>query len=159
MAASQAGHAGRVIGAQPGRDDLLDALAAFPDRVAAAARAAAPDPVAPGEWTPEQVVRHLVAVETDVHQARLRDLATVAGPRWTWTEPGPWSGQPDLGLDGVLQRFAELRGETLAVVGALDDAGWARSGHHATFGALDVAGVLRNAVDHDDEHLHALGGA
>jgi hypothetical protein len=148
-----------VSSVQPGRDDLLYALAAFPDRVAAAARAAATRPVAPDEWTPEQVVRHLVAVESDVHQARLRDLATVDEPQWTWTEPGPWMGAPDLGLDGALQRFADLRSETLAVVGALDEAGWARTGQHATFGALDVAGVLRNAVDHDEEHLGGLGGA
>ena len=142
---------------RPIRDRLLDALAAFPDRVAAAARAAATGPVAAGEWTPEQVVRHLVAVETDVHQARLRDLATVAEPRWSWTEPGPWMGEPDLDLDGVLRRFADVRGETLAIVGVLDEAGWARSGRHDTFGALDVAGVLRNAVDHDEEHLRGLG--
>ena len=146
-----------MISAQPGRDELLDALAAFPDRIAAAARAAATCPVAPGEWTPEQVVRHLVAVETDVHQDRLRDLATVAQPQWTWTEPGPWRGEADLGLGGVLRRFADHRGETLAVVGALDEAGWARSGRHATFGPLDVGGVLRNAIDHDEEHLRGLG--
>jgi DinB superfamily len=139
------------------RDGLLASLAAAPDRVAVAARAAAVRPVAPGEWTPEHVVRHLIAVETGVHQARLRDLATINEPRWSWTEPGPWSGEPDLDLDGVLRRFADLRGETMAVVGALEDAGWARSGHHATFGALDVAGVLRNAVDHDEEHLRGLG--
>jgi DinB superfamily len=141
----------------PTRADLLTSLAGFPERVTAAARAATIRPVAPGEWTTEQVVRHLVAVETDVHHARLRDLATVDEPRWTWTEPGPWSGEPDLDLDGVLRRFASLRAETLAMVEMLDEAGWARSGQHATFGALDVAGVLRNAVDHDEEHLRGLG--
>ena len=144
---------------QPGREGLLGALAAFPERVALAARAVATRPVPVGEWTPEQVVRHLLAVESDVHQARLRDLATVDEPQWTWTEPGPWLGEAGLGLDGVLRRFAELRGETLAVVGALDESGWARSGRHATFGQLDVAGVLSNAVDHDEEHLRGLGGA
>ena len=138
------------------RDDLLAALGAFPDRLAAAARAAISRPIPPGEWTTEEVVRHLLAVETDVHQARLRDLATIDGPRWTWAEPGPWSGEPELDLDGVLRRFGSLRGVTLAMVGALDEAGWARSGQHATFGALDVAGVLRNAVDHDEEHLAGL---
>ena len=139
------------------REGLLAALAATPDRVTMGARAAWAEPVAPGEWTVEQVVRHLVAVEADVHQARLHDLATVAEPRWTWTEPGPWSGEPDLDLDGVLRRFADLRSDTLAAVGALDEAGWARTGIHATFGPLDVAGVLRNAVDHDEEHLRGLG--
>jgi DinB superfamily len=136
--------------------DLLAALNAFPDRMAAAAQAATSRPVPPGEWTTQEVVRHLLAVETDVHQARLRDLATIDAPRWTWTEPGPWSGEPDLDLDGVLRRFASLRGATLAMVDVLDEAGWARSGQHATFGALDVAGVLRNAVDHDEEHLAGL---
>ena len=139
------------------REDLLERLTAFPDRVSVAARAAATRPTAQGEWTTEQVVRHLIAVETHVHQARLRDLATIAEPRWTWTEPGPWSGEPEFDLDEVLRRFADLRAETLIMVGALDDAGRARSGHHATFGALDVAGVLRNAVDHDEEHLRGLG--
>ena len=141
----------------PTRDDLLASLADFPDRVAAAVRGAISRPDPPGEWTTEQVVRHLVAVETDVHQARLRDLATIDAPRWTWTEPGPWSGEPDLDLDGVLRRFSSLRGATLAMVDALDEEGWARSGQHATFGPLDVAGVLRNAVDHDNEHLAGLG--
>ena len=54
------------------RDGLVDRFAAYPERVANAARAASP---IPGEWTPEQVVRHLIAVETIVHQARLVDVA------------------------------------------------------------------------------------
>ena len=43
------------------RAELLAALTAFPDRVAAAARAASDRPVPDGEWGPEQVVRHLIA--------------------------------------------------------------------------------------------------
>ena len=139
------------------RDGLIAALGAAPDRLVAAASAAADRPVQPGEWTVEQVVRHLIAVEIEVHQGRIGDLATVPEPRWSWTEPGPWAGEPDLGLSGVLRRFAELRGETLSKVAALDEAGWTRTGHHATFGPLDVAGVLRNAVDHDEEHLRGIG--
>ena len=102
LAAGQARDLGVAMSEPPTRDDLLASLADFPDRVAAAVRGAIARPDPPGEWTTEQVVRHLVAVETDVHQARLRDLATIDAPRWTWTEPGPWSGEPDLDLDGVL---------------------------------------------------------
>ena len=135
---------------------LLANLAGFPDRLASAARSAADRPTPDGEWTPEQVVRHLIAVESGVHQARLRDLATVAEPRWDWIEPGPWPEEPELGLGGVLARFAAHRATTLATIEALDEAGWARSGEHTTFGTLDVAGLLRNAVDHDEEHLRGL---
>lgn len=138
------------------RADLIGALAAFPGHLADAARTAASRPTPAGEWTPEQVVRHLIAVEIEVHQARLTDLATHDDPRWDWTEPGPWPGEPDLTLDQLLQRFAHLRAETLATVDSLDDVGWARSGTHSRLGAWDVAGLLRNAIDHDREHLAGL---
>jgi hypothetical protein len=134
----------------------LATLAAFPARLAETARAAADRPVRDGEWSVEQVVRHLVAVETDVHQRRLRDLATEAAPVWSWTEPGPWIGEPALDLEAVLARFAALRAETLATLRTLDEDGWARAGWHETFGRLDVAGLVRNAVDHDEEHLSGL---
>jgi hypothetical protein len=105
----------------------LATLAAFPARLAETARAAADRPVRDGEWSVEQVVRHLVAVETEVHQRRLDDLASETEPTWTWTEPGPWTGEPELDLDRVLKRFAALREETLAILAALDDAGVAIS--------------------------------
>ena len=138
------------------RAELLRRFAAFPGVVDSAARDAASRPPIPGEWTPEQVVRHLIAVETIVHQARLVDVAVHDRPAWGWTEPGPWMGEPDLELDGVLARFAELRAATVATVRAIDDGGWRRSGQHATYGKLDVAGLLRLATDHDEEHLRGF---
>ena len=138
------------------RRTLLRRFETFPARVSTAARAAAIAPAIPGEWTPEQVARHLIAVETIVHRTRLLDVAVHDGPSWSWTEPGPWMGEPDLDLDGVLARFAELRAGTVATVRALDDDGWQRSGKHATYERLDVAGLLRLATDHDAEHLKGL---
>ena len=138
------------------RAELLAALAAFPDRLAVAARGASARPTPPGEWGPVEVVRHLIAVETEVHQARLADLATTDDPRWDWAEPGPWPGEPDLTLDDLLARFAGLRATTIGAVVALDDDGWARTGTHARLGVWDVAGLLANAVGHDDEHLRGL---
>ena len=135
---------------------LLAQLADFPDRLAAAARSALWRPVPDDGWSVEQVVRHLVAVEIDVHQARLRDLADEAQPTWAWQEPGPWPGEPGLDLDGVLGRFRALRGATVTTFHRLDDAGWARTGRHATFGRLDAQGLLRLAVEHDEEHLAGL---
>ena len=140
-----------------GRAELRAALAAFPDRLAVAARGATGRLVPDGEWTPGQVVRHLIAVEVEVHQARFADLDGDADPRWGWAEPGPWPGEPDLTLDQLLERFEHLRVETVATIDAWDDAAWSRSGTHATYGRLDVAGLVRNAVTHDEEHLRGLG--
>jgi hypothetical protein len=137
---------------------LVEGFADFPARLSSASRTAAAAPPVDGEWTPEQVVRHLISVETTVHQARLLDIAVDDAPAWSWTEPGPWEGEPDLDLEGVLRRFADLRAATVARVRALDDDGWRRAGTHATYGRLDGAGLLRLAVGHDDEHLRGLEG-
>ena len=138
------------------RDALVATLEAFPSRLAAAVQGAAGRPVPAGEWTPAQVVRHLIAVETEVHQARLADLATLPAPIWDWAEPRPWPGDPELTLDGLVARFAGLRAATIGTVVALDDDGWARTGTHSRLGVWDVAGLLRNVIAHDEEHLRGL---
>jgi DinB superfamily len=157
MASGEARDARAGWVSDPGsRAAALAELADFPMRLAVAARTAAGRPVEDGEWTPAQVVRHLVAVERQVHQGRLRDLETQPEARWGWTEPGPWTGEPELDLVGVLARFAAERQATLATLAGLDEAGWERAGTHETFGRLDVDGLVRNAVDHDAEHLGGL---
>jgi hypothetical protein len=141
------------------RRDLLDRLAAIPEALTTAARSASPEPPAPGEWTPSDIVRHLIAVEQLVWHARLVDLAATDHPTWPWTEPDRWAGEPGATLDQLLSTFESLRSTTLATLDALDDAGWTRTGTHATFGILDVAGLMTRAVDHDEEHLRAFGAS
>ena len=131
-------------------------LAAFPDALAEAARAAPQEPPVPGEWSPIEIVRHLIAVEEEVWHRRLDQLRTEEHPRWRWVEPGQWLGSPAAGLDDVLVSHARVRTETLKVLDALGPGGWARTGTHDTYGTLDVAGLMTVAADHDDEHLRSL---
>ena len=139
------------------RDELVETFAGFPDRLALAARAAAYRPVAAGEWGPAEVVRHLIAVEDEVWQSRLARLAAEDRPHWPWTEPGLAPGFDEAPLDEVLAGYAAARGTTATTVRLLDDHGWARTGTHDTYGVLDVAALLRIAIDHDAEHLASLG--
>jgi len=138
------------------REALVERFARFPERLADAAHAAGGRFVPAGEWRPSEVVSHLIAVEEVVWRARLRDLETTADPRWSRTEPGLAAGLEDASLDEVLAVFAAARAGTVEIVGALDDAGWARSGTHAVYGRLDVAGLLGVAIDHDEEHLRGF---
>lgn len=138
--------------------ELLARLAAVPDRLAAAARPAPPEPPAPGEWPPTDVVRHLIAVEEEVWHPRLAQLAAEAHPRWAWAEPDRWTEQPDASLEELLAVHAAARRRTVATLAALDAAVWARTGTHATFGVLDVPGLLAIAIDHDEEHIASLAG-
>lgn len=62
----------------------------------------------------------------------------------------------DATLDHVLGLFGRLRASTVDYLGMFNDAAWARTGVHATYGRLDVAGLLRLAIDHDEEHVAGL---
>ena len=135
------------------RDGLVASLAGVPGRLATAARAVPAEAPSPGEWTPAHVVRHLIAVERGVWHPRLAQLAAEDHPRWPWVEPEPWPGEPDATLDRLLEVYADARASTAATLAALDDAGWARTGTHATFGELDVSALMVRAMDHDEEHL------
>jgi hypothetical protein len=114
------------------------------------------NPTPPGEWGPSEVARHLIAVEDEVHVRRLRQVATEQDPHWTWTEPGLADGFEGDSLDEIIEAFAAARAATAGMFRALDDDRWARHGTHATYGRLDVDGLLRLASDHDAEHLESL---
>ncbi|TMF34801.1 MAG: DinB family protein [Chloroflexi bacterium] len=135
---------------------VRDRLAAAPAALASAAHAAPQEPPAPGEWTPTEIVRHLIAVEEEVWHRRLGQLQTEEHPRWRWVEPGQWLGAPGATLDDVLATYADLRASTLAILDDLGPDVWVRTGTHDTFGVLDVAGLMTVAADHDDEHLASL---
>lgn len=135
---------------------LVAELAAVPTQVADAARHAAES--GPGEWTPREVVCHLVAVEAEAWHKRLDLLWDRDGePAWPWTEPGPWDGPGSETLEGALEAFEIRRAATLDRLSRLDAAGWRRTGVHGTYGRMDVAALLQLALDHDREHLASLG--
>ncbi len=140
----------------PDPASVRDRIASFPHRLAAAAHSAGPEPPAPGEWTPAEIIRHLIAVEELVWHVRLAQLEHEDHPRWRWVEPGQWLGTPGAGLDDVLATHAAARARTLRMLDDLGAEGWARTGTHDTYGVLDVAGLMTVAADHDDEHLASL---
>lgn len=158
MAAGQ-GRDARGIVSGMDRDARLTAFAAFPERLRHAVSATVDRPPPPGEWGPIEVVRHLIAVEDEVHQRRLRQIAIEDDPRWVWTEPGLAEGYDGALLERVLDAFAEARAATISMLRQLDETGWARVGTHDTYGRLDVDGLVRLASDHDDEHLAGLTGS
>lgn len=145
----------------PERRAVRDGLASTIERLrGAVARAGSPDERSePEEWSVREVVLHLVAVEKLVWQARLETLAgpgTGELPRWAWTEPSPSDAPGIATAAGAVAAFTACRTQTVARLDALDEEGWSRRGVHATYGELDVAGLMRIALDHDQEHLRPL---
>jgi hypothetical protein len=146
------------------RDHAIVRLTMFPGRLAEVARAvAAADDAAggppSGEWTARQNVAHLVAVERAVWHARLDGLAALPPgeePAWSRVEPSPVEEPDTATLESALALFARERTATMARLDTLDEAGWARTGVHASYGRLDVAGLLGVAAGHDDEHITTM---
>src|SRR6185503_11311613 len=87
------------------RQARLEAFAGFPQRLEGVARAAAGGPTPSGEWGPSEVVRHLVAVEREVWQARFAQVATEDDPHWGWAEPGLEPSLEGASLDEILAAF------------------------------------------------------
>ena len=144
----------------PEQRGLRDALAGVPSRARAAVASLA-DPAAsyaPGEWSPREVILHLVAVDDEVWQPRLAALLAEEFPRWPWVEPGTWDGPGAATLVGAIRAYETMRAATVATLDGLDRAAWERRGWHLTFGELDVAALMRIALDHDEEHLAQIAG-
>ncbi len=62
----------------------------------------------------------------------------------------------DVTIDDIVSVFAAVRAETVATVAGFTDDDWTRSGTHDTYGVLDVAGLLRLAIDHDEDHVRGI---
>ena len=141
------------------RTDLVARFAAVPDRLAAQLGrpgSIRDHPTSDG-WTTREEVLHLLVVESVVWQRRLDDLAAGGHPRWSRTEP-KLGAIPDTRATGELAAaFGAARAETIVRLSRLDENEWLRSGMHERFGRLDVEGLVRIALDHDEEHLAALG--
>jgi hypothetical protein len=59
----------------------------------------------------------------------------------------------EMNPDEMLERFEQIRREHLAVLDALDDAGWRRTGTHAEQGPMDVQLYETHVAGEDVDHL------
>src|SRR5258705_5985703 len=99
------------------RDELVETFAGFTDRFADAARAAETRPVPDGEWGPNEIGRHLIAVEREVWWTRFASIVEEDEPHWAWTEPGLEPGLDGSPLTDILDRFAAARARSVAILG------------------------------------------
>lgn len=141
------------------RNALLHDIEDIPAQIRRAAEATRARPAPGGQWSANAILGHMLWTETDIWQYRFRRVAVEDNPRWEWRDQAGVDLEAQFGpqpLEGLLGRFEALRGETVAHLRGLSDAGWARRGTHAVFGEIDVAGLCREMLKHDREHLEEL---
>lgn len=113
-----------------------------------------------GEWTPATVLGHLSQVDHQVWLTRLHQMvdAQASGgevPAFVWWEPDPVETETQFVGVSVEDAAAELmasRTEILKYLRTLTPEQWEAKGAHATFGDIDVAALLFEALKHDEEH-------
>lgn len=113
----------------------------------------------PAEWSPAQILCHLLDSERPVHRARLERILAEDTP--FLVDPPPAWGQPGSMIcdnDGVTlaRRFTAERLETLAWLRTLRPEDWHRPARHSIFGVTTLLEMAHFTAQHDRLHINQL---
>lgn len=141
-------------------DDAVSMLARTPATLSALL-AGAPAPwvratEGEGEWSPYEVVIHLINGERTNWMVRARHImAGEARPFDPFDRTGMFAASQGTGLDELLATFAELRRANLAALADmhLTSADLDRTGLHPDFGEVRLGQLLATWVVHDLNHI------
>ncbi len=141
------------------RQDLLDALHAAPDILAAvlAGDPAAPVPAAPGgppAWSVREVVCHLRDA-TERALERMRLMRDREDPVLEGYDQDAWVQERDYAaadLPAAFATFQQVWAQYLAELEALSPAAWERPGRHAEVGPITISSHALHQVAHLAQH-------
>jgi hypothetical protein len=118
-------------------------------------------PLAPGEWSPAEVLAHLRAAD-DIQAMRAYMILTRDEPPLPAFDERVWSQvagyltlHPRASLDLYFRRRIEL-GYALRAVNA---AAFDRAGMHEALGRLTLRALLENLAEHEEDHVAQLEAA
>lgn len=110
---------------------------------------------APGEWSPQEVLAHLLHVETAVIPVRVRRMLEADGAPLATAEPASASPQPTTPAE-LLAAWQSARAENLAFLRTLTPTQLDRSGEHPRYGRITAREHITEWAYHDLEHLRQL---
>jgi hypothetical protein len=109
-----------------------------------------------GGWRPRDVVGHLISAELDDWMPRVRRILDdgTARPFDAFARFAHVERDVDVPLDDLLERFAQLRADSLAELDRLvDDPDLERRGRHPALGDVTLAELLATWAVHDLDHV------
>ena len=117
---------------------------------------------APGEWSANECVGHLIEAERRGFAGRIRVI--LAGPPDRpvdlegWDPPAVAAARGDDRADpaALAREFTPMRAESVALVRALTPADLVRLGQHPEVGPLRVDELIAEWVHHDRNHLRQM---
>ena len=111
---------------------------------------------APGEWSANECVGHLVEAERRGFAGRIRLILDTNGVALTgWDPAAVAAARHDEAADPIelVESFAALRSEGIALVRSLAPADLDRVGIHPLVGPLAIGDLLGEWVHHDRNHV------
>lgn len=114
---------------------------------------------APGEWSINAVIGHLIEAEARGFAGRIQHILTAAHHRcqtWEPDEVAQSRRDHEKPVQVLLAEFAQLRTSSLALVATLQPDHLARTGEHPKVGQLTINDLLHEWVYHDLNHLKQI---
>lgn len=144
--------------------DLLATYSAAPARLREAVDALDPAaldrPAAAGEWTPRQIIVHLVDADL-VASMRVRQILAEEGPFLPAFHQDAWAAALDYGADAAvvteaLALFALLRSSTARLLTRAPRERWSAWGQHSERGRQTLHDIVATYTRHGEDHLAQL---
>lgn len=110
----------------------------------------------PNEWSPRQVLGHLIDSEINIQRQRILTILNEDNP--FLVQPSPPATINDLtsnGLDLAYQ-WADLRQETIQILVGLSAEDWQRPARHSIFGSTTLLEMTQFTAQHDRLHIKQL---
>ena len=113
-------------------------------------------PIAPGKWSPCQIVAHLADCEL-VFGFRLRQTLAMPSPTIQPFDQDDWAKQyGSYDLPTALEMFRAARGWNVKLIGGLSEAEFQREMTHPERGTMTFQTVVETMAGHDMNHLGQL---
>jgi uncharacterized damage-inducible protein DinB len=143
-----------------GDQDARAVLTATPGLIHQAICEMAPEqveaPIAPGKWSPRQIVSHMADCEL-VFSFRLRQTLASTNPTIQPFDQDIWAEHyAAYDVPSALELFRAARGWNLKLVGGLSEADFQREMTHPERGTMTFDDVLKTMAGHDLNHLVQL---
>ena len=139
--------------------DQVDALGSDVEAVSDADRRR---PLAPGEWSPHEVVWHVDAVESQVYQVRLARLVEEEHPLLADFDLEGWMAAhytDQESTDAIVARIAQGRRTMRRRLEQVPVAAWGRTGFHSRWGTRTLMWWVERSISHLTEHARQLRGS
>lgn len=135
---------------------LLAELARTPAELRSLLAAVPPDVAcgrpAPDHWSVCDIISHMCALEPPF-RARLARIMLEENPRVAVIHRSTGGYDPKTPVSILLDTFARLRGDTLALLRTLPPAARVRPAVHAELGPITLRSQVESLLAHDREHL------